>query len=629
MAADAIAPCRRRPIRVRVRAWLGAVCAALAATASAGNVRAEPATQPSGPVVSKWSAAEDGLQTRLTLTRGRVAVGRPLGAFLDVRNVSDHAIEVTWAGAFGRLASVERVTKDGAVAIASKDKSRIEPSRHSQVLQPGLQINAWYVRLSREFEMIEPGTYRVRWPRLPAEKYAAKGRLPPASPALTVRLTAPESRAEPHWLDDVPWSKASDGLQTRLIARRRRFRAGHPIRIRLEMRNAGDRPRRYYGRTGIVNGGVSVATADGRGLSFLGHMVSTASRGPTIEPGRVVTLDEFDVSDYYYLRKPGRYVLRYEGERAFDREYANIPASPALEITVAADPAAQADGDPVGKLLAAAPKGWLVGGSPNAWPPWVHVQRPGWNAARVRCRLLELVHESYRPKGPRGPHGVMPVNVWIAEARVREEPWQPLDWEVTGIPPTEYLGGSRHYHVYVHVPPSAAKAWATVRADVAKALRVRTRPTSRPATAPATRPAAGKQSKVLAKAAVELLARAVLQHRKATGKLPPGATKAQFVVRFFQGLDKLDPHLLHVTAERERALERGSFDDRRNAARMRAAIAKLEQLRAELPWISRYIIEWSRKGELKGAELEVGRRIAEAHLRTILKEAGAARERSP
>jgi len=447
----------------------------------AGEQKPAAATPTPPPQPSPWGLAVHGLRTRLSVWPRSASAGRRVWAHLDVRNVSDAPIDVAWVGNLGRLVSIRRITPHGRASVARKDKRPIGRHAHSQTLQGGLQMEAWSVRLDREFEIAAPGVYRLRWEQIPEERYAARGRVPPPSNAVTLRITPPGAAPKPiRWLDGHAWSKSPAGLQTRLTAGSRRFAAGSPIRLRLEIRNTAQRPRRYYDTTGIVNGGVTVAAVGGGGLPFLGALVGTASRGTEIRPGQAAILDEFDISDYYYLRKPGKYVLRYEGETALGEKFSPVPPSPLFEIEVAPDPAAEADGDPVGKLLAGMPKGWLIWGSPNAPWPWTHVRQPGRNFSRVPCRAVRFVHKSYQFKAPPGKQGVEPVTVWLATRRARVEPWQPMPTGERFNQPSQYLGRTRHYHVYLHVPQSAAKAWPTVRTDVKKMLPLIPRTSDQP-----------------------------------------------------------------------------------------------------------------------------------------------------
>ncbi|MFB3891700.1 MAG: hypothetical protein ACE15C_06725 [Phycisphaerae bacterium] len=81
--------------------------------------------------------------------------------------------------------------------------------------------------------------------------------------------------AEVKWLEGHDWSKAEQGPQTRLTASARRFAAGEPIPMRLEMQNVGGKAVGHYGVYPYGRGLIGVTGPDGKALELLKGPFST------------------------------------------------------------------------------------------------------------------------------------------------------------------------------------------------------------------------------------------------------------------------------------------------------------------------------------------------------------------
>ena len=419
-----------------------------------------PATQP----VAKWTTPVDGLQTRLTINKPSAAVGERVTIFLDVRNVSDKPINVTW---IGNAAVLLDISRDGNRPVQPRREPPTE-HKHWYVLQPQTQAEAIQSTLKYAFDMSAAGTYTIRWPGMKAPH--SGGRVPPPSEAITLRLSAPEIEPPIKYVGGE-WSAPLGGLQTRLAAPAKRFGAAKPILMRLELRNLGSKTVRYD-RTSVDYWlwSIRVAGPDGNDLPWMAGPVSTRVASADIEPNQTVVLDTFTLNTYYYMRKPGKYAAHFGGIRARGEELAALPASPKLEIEIVPDEAAKADGDPVGRLLAAVPAGWLPHGSGLETRGDVYHPGAGWS--RVQATYIRLIHSDFRWKGP-PPLGPEPIFVWLARQRA-----EPVAWHTAAgsdsleDKTTAYLGANRYFHVYIHVPPSAEKVWPKAAKDIAKALGV-------------------------------------------------------------------------------------------------------------------------------------------------------------
>ena len=68
-----------------------------------------------------------------------------------------------------------------------------------------------------------------------------------------------------------------------------------------------------------------------------------------------------------------------------------------------------------------------------------------------------------------------PIIVWLAHLRAEKAKWQASDnQQDIEQKPTEYLGLGAGYHVYIHLPPGAAKLWPTAAGDISRALGIKT-----------------------------------------------------------------------------------------------------------------------------------------------------------
>ena len=131
----------------------------------------------------------------------------------------------------------------------------------------------------------------------------------------------------------------------------------------------------------------------------------------------------------------------------------------------------------IGKLLAAAPKGWSAQGpmrlGKRNMNPGPHFSRVPAKYIKLRSRLV-LTKEGLQREAP-------PIIVWLAQRQAEKiAPKASPDQQDVELKVTEHLGPGSGFHVYLHLPPGAAKLWPTARADIARVLGVKL-PTTRPA----------------------------------------------------------------------------------------------------------------------------------------------------
>ena len=144
-----------------------------------------------------------------------------------------------------------------------------------------------------------------------------------------------------------------------------------------------------------------------------------------------------------------------------------LTALGAEPTTRPASPRAKAAGDPASKLRTALPTGWSLQGSLPAGNTRLH---PGRQWSHVPAGYVKLRSTLIHTKNGL-QRAARPIIVWLAPRRAEKAKWQASEKQQdVEQKPTEYLGLGAGYHVYVHLPPSAAKLWPTARRDIGKAL---------------------------------------------------------------------------------------------------------------------------------------------------------------
>jgi hypothetical protein len=243
------------------------------------------------------------------------------------------------------------------------------------------------------------------------------------------------------------WGEPKDGLRTRVTADKQVFPAGEPIPMRLEIENVGDQVKEFEVPPAPHYGTLSVLDQAGKEIPFLVGLAQNLVPTQKIQPGKSRPLKSFDLAEAYYLRKPGRYTVHATGE---------IPSA-AFEFEVTTNPAADADGDPIGRLLPLVKKDWWLGGGSSK----PSKMQPGKNHQETTGRFMTFL---YNPTGNKLDNGV--VWLWLADEPAAQKPDDQTHW-----PASEDLGKVSRWQVYIAVDAAAQKAWPTVKEDIIKALK--------------------------------------------------------------------------------------------------------------------------------------------------------------
>jgi len=258
------------------------------------------------------------------------------------------------------------------------------------------------------------------------------------------------------------WGDPTNGLRTRLVAAKRLFRAGEPILIHIEVTNTSDRTMNFQVPSApYFNGSLILLDAEGKTPPFIGGPIQIFTRETNVAPGQTLQLEPFDLTERRYLRRPGSYSVQLPAEpfpmRMPNFSMQGLPLSGKLAFEVAADAAADADGDPVGRLLPLLPKGWSLANMVGK----MSQLRPGNNHEEVLEGRAIMLYSGYRTMDE------MVIWLWLTDQPAAERAVPPGDTN----PASEHLGQAGRLHVYINVDANALKDWPTAKEDILRALK--------------------------------------------------------------------------------------------------------------------------------------------------------------
>ena len=228
-----------------------------------------------------------------------------------------------------------------------------------------------------------------------------------------------------------------------------RYGIGEAIPIKLEFANISKENRSYDHHQFIRSGSeIVVEDENGRKVPSLVGGASLIQRQVVIAGGESKIIEDCDLSDYFYLRRPGRYVVSFHSP--------GLPSSNALQFEVAASAGSSMDGDPMERLMQLNSAKWTIVGNPNA----LKKMQPGQNRTESSGWQFLFVD---REKGMKGSR--FAVWLWLT----REPALQVTNRDKLDLP-SEFLGNISQWYVYIYVSPEALAAWPTVKEDIAKVL---------------------------------------------------------------------------------------------------------------------------------------------------------------
>ena len=244
------------------------------------------------------------------------------------------------------------------------------------------------------------------------------------------------------------WGELKNGMRARLVAERPVYDAGAPVPMTFEVRNESDIAKDY--RIAPVDSNeslLSVVDSQGKSVPYLGGLSQLIDESNRIAPGDAIRSQPFDLASCYYLRRPGRYIVRFPGN----------PPSAEFELTVTPNrKLALADGDPVGRLLPLVRERWWLGAGAHQAK-----LRSGRNWQEVPGQIVRFV---YNPPAHKADSGL--IDICLCDRRAAELPANDL----SSVPEAEYLGKVSRWHVYLVVTANAQTAWPAARKEIALAL---------------------------------------------------------------------------------------------------------------------------------------------------------------
>src|SRR5690606_19136340 len=92
------------------------------------------------------------------------------------------------------------------------------------------------------------------------------------------------------------------------------FESGQSIPVKLQLQNIGQQVREYEQHS-LSRSGFEIRVFDqfGGPVPYLGGPSQLPAAVRNLIPGETVLIEEFDLAQFYYLRKPGTYFARYLG----------------------------------------------------------------------------------------------------------------------------------------------------------------------------------------------------------------------------------------------------------------------------------------------------------------------------
>lgn len=291
---------------------------------------------------------------------------------------------------------------------------------------------------------------------------------------------------------EAEWGPPKGGFATRLAPLEERYVLGRPMRFRLEMKNGSSSRMLFDAQQVDCNWSMIVTGPDGKRAAYIAPGYQTVGFDRAIDPGEVVVLLRgLDIASQYYVGRPGRYRVQYDGrsvsisehpegsqfvdgmlvfsdtkrgDRGPSRHVSNIPSN-VVEIEVLPGelpPYLVA----VGKLLEVLPGRWTISGARGA-----EELTPPKRDLSIRTAIRLSARD--------GKVGTV-ITVWETGRTVDLTSLDLAEYAV----PNEYWGRNDRGHIYVWMPPRAEYLWAEARRKLAATLDVAgtTPPTPEPVT---------------------------------------------------------------------------------------------------------------------------------------------------
>src|SRR3954470_15604124 len=107
-----------------------------------------------------------------------------------------------------------------------------------------------------------------------------------------------------------PWGEAKHDVRSRILAEKKTYRAGEPILIKVAIQNTGKEAKEISVPRWPHFGTLSVTDEKGKSVPYLVGLSQVQQRREKFEAGGAKEFEQFDLSEAYYLRKPGKYMVQ-------------------------------------------------------------------------------------------------------------------------------------------------------------------------------------------------------------------------------------------------------------------------------------------------------------------------------
>ncbi|MDP6359758.1 MAG: hypothetical protein QF473_31855 [Planctomycetota bacterium] len=434
------------------------------------------AASAAAPVPDSFGAPRDNIASRLQPDGVTYEEGEHIFIYMDVFNAGGQEEQVNVGAG---LAQGLELNGPGDQIIKRRPRraGRFRPMK----VPAGKQVEAQYFYVSGNqlalYPPLKAGSYVLRW-----NGKAGDGLIPPAaSSRFKVKAKAPSRMVPDSELKDVPFGKEAGGLQTRVWSRWRKFYAGEPVMLTVELKNVSDRSHDYHFPQVFINGRLDVRSSNGTKIPYISHSAQTMNNRRTVKPGATALLESADLAMSYFVFEPGKYTVRFPGAKAWGAQLSfpgtadkgppdsSIPPSNEFGFEVLPAKVRRPVQEVLGRLLQMRPEGWNCETSPisNTYA------RPGPRWSRVRTVSYLFTHREMYRGGRLDQLQIAPVSFTITSSKPVKEPWHFDARRQRHMKQADYLGESPFGHVFLVPPePSALKHWPSPKKDLTKCLEI-------------------------------------------------------------------------------------------------------------------------------------------------------------
>jgi hypothetical protein len=269
-----------------------------------------------------------------------------------------------------------------------------------------------------------------------------------------------ENSAQQNEVAGGPWGVMRQGVKTRVSCLDNDLMIGKPVRLKLELMNAGDTTIEYHSLT--MNDPMRIIDPNGNEVPCIVRATQWVTSNLPLRPNEVgILLSNFDANTEYVLAKSGKYTIQFRGEPRGDflQIFKDFPLPESNTLTVELKPGEPSPQTKLAKkLLAIVPGGWRLE------RVWAHSlpRSDGSQLFAIGAEMMRIERPETKQQG--SPQ----VNLLLLEER-REG----LDTKFVAshLDNSEYLGKSSLGYVYLSSYEADA-LWPNAKDQVRQALGI-------------------------------------------------------------------------------------------------------------------------------------------------------------